>query len=173
MRLALLQKRLHHIARYTYRFSAVCISTALFGIILLVAWQVFTRYVLNDTAVWVSELVTLLMIWMLYLGCSLGIHDKEVVFISLWTKTLRPRTRHAVNIIADLFLLAFVIVMIAVNGEILSLSRTTPMPVLRISKVWVHVSLTVGFGMTTLYVITDVVDTIVALTASGPGCEES
>lgn len=158
---------LRGLSELAYRVSRVLIALGLAGIVLMVAWQVFTRYVLNASAVWTTEVATLLLIWMLYLGAAMAIRDGEMVAITVVLERLPPAARRIASLLASLVLGAFLVTMIVLNREILDLASTTPMPVLRISKLWVHLALTVGFALTLLYVVIQAIDTVAALLGRG------
>ena len=153
-------RSLNRIADLIYMITKQLIVVAMGAIVLLVGWQVFTRYVLNDTAVWATEAATLLMIWMLYLGCSLALRDGDLISLSLVTDRLPPRTRAIVKLLETVGLVAFFTAMIIINVEILQLSSTTPMPVLRIPKFWVYFSLTTGFSIMVYYLLLQLAEEI-------------
>lgn len=50
-------------------------ATALFGLVLVQAWQVFTRYVLNDSPSWTEPVTLLLLSTATSLGAAAGVHS--------------------------------------------------------------------------------------------------
>lgn len=58
--------------------ARTCLQAGVFGLVLLlaaVAWQVFGRYVLNDTPTWAESLALLLVLYVTMLGCAVGVRD--------------------------------------------------------------------------------------------------
>ncbi len=49
-------------------------SAALFGLVVVQAWQVFTRYVLNDSPSWTEPVTLLLLSTATSLGAAAGVH---------------------------------------------------------------------------------------------------
>jgi TRAP-type C4-dicarboxylate transport system permease small subunit len=165
-------RALERLSDITYRASKVLIIIGLALVVIFVAWQVFTRYFLNDTAVWATEASVLSMVWMLYLGCAIGLRDGEVVYLTLLLDRLQPVSYRVVKVFGDLVLMGFLIIMIVLNTRILELSSTTPMPVLQISKVWVYSSLTVGFSLMVLYTIVDISKVLTGRRVDGSSSED-
>ena len=46
------------------------------AMVILVVWQVFTRYVLKHPSTWSEELVSYLFAWMALFGASLAVSDR-------------------------------------------------------------------------------------------------
>jgi TRAP-type transport system small permease protein len=64
------------------RFNALLARTAmlvavagLWAIVALVAWQVFGRYVMNDTPTWAESLVLVLVLYVALIGAAVGVRD--------------------------------------------------------------------------------------------------
>jgi len=55
-----------------------CLKLGVAGLVLLlmaVLWQVFGRYVLNNTPTWAESLALLLVLYVTMLGCAVGVRD--------------------------------------------------------------------------------------------------
>lgn len=58
--------------------SRLCMYIAvagLFGIVVVVAWQVFGRYVLNNTPTWAESIALVLVLYVTLLGAAVGVRD--------------------------------------------------------------------------------------------------
>ena len=68
-------------SRYTRVCRAIargCMVLGITGIVLLIAcvtWQVFGRYVLNNTPTWAESLALLLVLYVTMLGTAVGVRD--------------------------------------------------------------------------------------------------
>lgn len=63
---------------------AMVFMTAIFG------WLVFGRYVLNSTPTWVEQYSLLLIVYIGFLGASVGVHQKTHLGVSVF-RELSPR----------------------------------------------------------------------------------
>lgn len=148
------------IAIVTYRISKFVIVLALGLLVVLVALQVYYRYVLRDSLVWAIELSTLLMVWIVFLGCSIAYRDNEIIAVRVVTDRLPRRLQKASALVVDLIMLGFLVFVIHLNRAILPMVARTPMPVLRISSFWKHVSLTVGFSLMCFYCVLHMIEVL-------------
>ena len=57
---------------------ALVVLTVIFG------WLVFGRYVLNATPTWVEQVALLLVVYIGFLGASIGIHKKTHLGVSVF-----------------------------------------------------------------------------------------
>lgn len=149
---------LRGIAVVTYRVSRFVIVVALGLLVVLVALQVYFRYVLRDSLVWAIELSTLLMAWIVFLGCSMAYRDNEIIAVRVVTDRLPRRLQKAATLLVDLIMLGFLVFVIHLNRAILPMVARTPMPVLRISSFWKHVSLTVAFSLMCFYCVLHMIE---------------
>ncbi len=161
---------LQWVSRLIYRCGVAFVTCSMAIIVFLVAGQVVFRYVFNGSIVWANEAVTLILVWMVYVGAALAIHDDEMVAIVIFVQRLGSKGRIAIRLIVDAVLVSFVSVMIYINQSVLELSSSTPMPVMRIAKSWSHLSLSIGFLICVLFLAKNIVDTLrSAPPASGGG----
>lgn len=61
-----------------YRITGGIVVTLMIEIILMTFLQVFTRYIINASIPWAQELIVYSMVWMVLLGCSMGMRKHEV-----------------------------------------------------------------------------------------------
>lgn len=64
--------------RLTRALSDLALAVSAFGLVgmtVAVSWQVFGRYVLNDSPTWTEPLAIQLMGWFILLGAAVGIRD--------------------------------------------------------------------------------------------------
>ena len=104
--------------------------TVIFG------WLVFGRYVLNATPTWVEQVSLLLIVYIGFLGASVGVHKRTHLGVSVF-REISPRP---VQVLFDL--LSFVIMagfglVMAVYGYKLTIFKwTAAIPLINISEGW-------------------------------------
>ena len=74
--------------------ARTCLQLGVFGLMLLLAaviWQVFGRYVLNNTPTWAESLALLLVLYVTMLGCAVGVRDAGHIGMELLGPLLPER----------------------------------------------------------------------------------
>ena len=103
--------------------SRVCLVLAvcgLLGIVAVVAYQVFGRYVLNDTPTWAESLALVLVLYVTMFGAAVGVRDAGHIGLeSVLAMLLPERQRIAVEILIHLLVGGFGVTM-AWNGWLLA-----------------------------------------------------
>jgi len=69
---------LHFLTPINAWIARLCMYAAVAGllaIVVVVAWQVFGRYVLNDTPTWAESLALVLVLYVTMLGAAVGVRD--------------------------------------------------------------------------------------------------
>lgn len=100
--------------------SIAVAATALIGLVVVQGWQVFTRYVLNDSPSWTEPVTLLLLSTAMSLGAAAGVHTNRHFSFHLLAESLPPAARLVLSIARPL-LIAAVGAMIAGWGAVLLL----------------------------------------------------
>src|SRR4051812_20666579 len=102
--------------------SRLCMKLAvagLFGIVASVVWQVFGRYVLNDTPVWAESTALLLVIWVTMLGAAAGVRDAGHIGMESLVVLLPTSIQRICEIIIHCLTIVFAVTMIVYGWEIM------------------------------------------------------
>lgn len=75
----------------------------------LIAVQVFMRYVLNNSLTWSEELARYMFIWATYIGAAYGVKTKAHVGVTLLTDKFPEAFRHVFNLLSYLIFIVFAI----------------------------------------------------------------
>ena len=87
------------------RIAAVVIgiaATALCGLVVVQGWQVFTRYVLNDSPSWTEPVTLLLLATAMGMGAAAGVHTNRHFGFFLLHDHVKPGVRRAIDIVVPL-----------------------------------------------------------------------
>ena len=104
----------------------------------MAGWQVFGRYVLNDTPVWAERGALLLVLYCALLGAAVGVRDQEHLSILFVREALPARARHVADLVTHLLVGGFGAGMVWFGVQ---LSATT----------WTHTIPTLGFSESFTY----------------------
>lgn len=92
------------------RLAYACMWLGIVGmiaLILAVTWQVFGRYVLNNTPTWAESLALLIVLWVTMLGAAVGVRDAGHIglesMLVLASDTVRQRMEYLIHALVLLF----------------------------------------------------------------------
>ncbi len=91
------------------RISNVAIgiaAAALLGLVVVQGWQVFTRYVLNDSPSWTEPVTLLLLSTAMSMAAAAGVHSKRHFGFFLLAEKLHAHVRKAIDLIRPLMIAA-------------------------------------------------------------------
>lgn len=86
------------------------------ALVLVVLWQVFTRYALRDPSSWTDELATLLIVWVALLGASIAFVKQAHLGVDVLTARFSPRNRLRSEILVYLLVAVFAAVILLYGG---------------------------------------------------------
>jgi len=77
-------------------------ATALLGLVVVQGWQVFARYVINDSPSWTEPVTLLLLSTAMSLGAACGVHTNRHFGFFLLAESMRPALRRVVDTLVQL-----------------------------------------------------------------------
>ena len=85
----------------------VITGVALVAMTLLLGYQVFGRYVLNDTPTWVDPLSLLLVMLIAFLGAGIGVYENTHLSVVILRTTVSAKIRSVLVVTSDLIMAVF------------------------------------------------------------------
>ena len=137
-------------------FASLCVTTTT----LLVLMNVFLRYFMNTGIYWSEEVATMCFVWCIFVGSASAYKNGAHLGVDLLVRKLPKVPRAIVKILVDILLILINGYILYLSVKFVSTSYQKPTAVLAISSAWVSSSLIVGFGLTTIYAIRDLVKDI-------------
>jgi len=132
-----------YLARFEEIFSASCLVV----MTLLIAVQVFSRYVLEYSFEWSEELARYLFIWAIYVGCSYATKEDKHLEVTIFRTVAGGRLAKPFTLMAYVCTAVFCFACTWWGVEMVQFLITTGQktPALEIKMYWVFLSL--PFGM--------------------------
>ena len=85
----------------------VITGVALVAMTLLLGYQVYGRYVLNDTPTWVDPLSLLLVMLIAFLGAAIGVYENTHLSVVILRNIVSRKIRSGLVIVTDLLMTVF------------------------------------------------------------------
>lgn len=129
------------------RLSALSLWLAGIGLVamtVLVAWQVFCRYVLNDSPSWTEPGAVMLMSWFIFLGAAVGVRENYHLGFDVLLYVLPKGGKKWLRMISDLVAFVFGVGMVWYGSQLVSLTWMTTLPSLGISGAWDYLPVVAG-----------------------------
>jgi TRAP-type C4-dicarboxylate transport system permease small subunit len=141
----------------TLRVTCVALFALL---VLLVAWQVFTRLVLGQPSAWTEEAARHTFVWVSLIGISIAVGEKADVIMDFLVARLRLPFQRVADIVAYLATLVFVLYVMVFGGiqqSILAWGQQNPL--LPLSQGQLYLALPISGVLLTIYLTIHLVGT--------------
>jgi len=89
------------------RASLVLAIAGLLAVVVCVQWQVFGRYVLNDTPTWAEALAMLLVLFVTAFGLAVGVRDAGHIGLESLVALLPDHWRHRIELLIHALIAVF------------------------------------------------------------------
>ena len=112
------------------RISLALAGTGLVAMTVIVFAQVFMRYVVNDSLLWVEPVAILLMSWFIFLGSAVGVHESFHMGFDVLLFFLPEGAGNWLRALSDLAVLAFSIGMAVYGWQLMARTWGSSLPVI-------------------------------------------
>ena len=109
---------------------AMVVMTAIFG------WLVFGRYVLNATPTWVEQVSLLLIVYISFIGASVGVHKRTHLGVSGFREMSPRPVRRIFDFLIHSILGGFGILMTFYGYKLTVFTWSAEIPLIRVSEGW-------------------------------------
>lgn len=133
--------------RLAVNLAAVC----LVAMTLLVAWQVFARFVLNQSPAWAEPVVILLMSWFIFLGAAVGTREGFHLSFEVLAHALPPGGRRLLDAVSDLVVGGFGLAMLWYGTQLAMGTWSATMPALGLPNGVGYLPLATGGAIIALF----------------------
>ncbi len=148
------------LTRVCAALAKACLVIAVAGLVAIiaaVAYQVFGRYVLNDTPTWAEALAMVLVLYVTMLGAAVGVRDAGHIGMESLLVLVREEVRLKLEVVIHVLVAVFGVLM-AWNGATLAHSVWDyNIPTLGIPEGLNHVPITVAGALIVLFSIEHII----------------
>lgn len=121
---------LRSLSRILAKASIIASAIGLVGMTVAVAWQVFGRYVLNDSPTWTEPLSIQLMGWFILLGSAVGIRENYHLGFDVLRVISPAPVRRGMALLSMLAVVGFGVAMAIFGLQLVIGTWTATLPVL-------------------------------------------
>ena len=114
------------------------------SLVLLGALQVFFRYVVGSSLVWSEELAKIIFFYIIYLGASISIRNKNFATVDYLYQFFPGSMRRVVDIVVWFLIIAFLALIVHLGTQITLKTVTQITPALEIPQAVVYASVPFG-----------------------------
>jgi TRAP-type C4-dicarboxylate transport system permease small subunit len=132
------------LSKTIYKIVNVAIIVVCAMITVDIILQVFFRYVLNNSLQWSEETGVYLMIWMVFLGCSVLMRNEEHISITAVLKRLPKGLRIGLKLFYRVIGIIFLVLVTYYGFGVFASGTAANSPSLGISTKWVKLAIPVG-----------------------------
>ena len=120
------------------------ISGTLFLVIFSInTMEIISRTFFNHSFLWVTDISTICIVWMIMLGMAVGVYQKEHIVLDLIISRFPHRLRHVVTVVITLLTFAFFVMLFVTGVEMAGTKRMLIFPTIRWSMIWAYSALPV------------------------------
>jgi TRAP-type C4-dicarboxylate transport system permease small subunit len=134
----------------------VVAGIALVGLVVMMGWMVFGRYVLNDTPTWIERAATLAILAIALPVAAVGVRERFHLSVLGFREALPMQAQRWIAVGCDTVVGIFGFCMMVYSQELVEMVWNFRIPLLGISQGWTYVPLQVCGGLVTLFAIEQV-----------------
>ena len=138
------------------RLVIIAAGAALVGLVAMMGWLVFGRYVLNDTPTWVERAATLSILCIALPVAAVGVRERFHLSVLGFRESLPLQAQRWIAVGCDTLVGLFGLAMMVHSWQLVEMVWNFRIPLLGISQGWTYVPLMVCGGLITLFAIEQV-----------------
>jgi len=100
-----MQGALDKLMAFNKGLARLCLGLSALGLLyctVVIGWQIFSRYILNDSPQWSETSVLFVMVWFIMIAAAAGVHEQTHIGISFIQAALPSGPRRACKVLVHL-----------------------------------------------------------------------
>lgn len=135
------------------RLSLWLSGTGLVFMTALISWQVFGRYVLNDSPSWTEPMAVILMGWFIFLGAAVGIREGYHLSFDIMLMIMPQKAKHIMHSLSDIVIIGFAAGMVYFGYNLAALTWAAALPSLGFPGGVAYMPIVAGGGLMVIFSI--------------------
>jgi TRAP-type C4-dicarboxylate transport system permease small subunit len=124
------------------------------ALVLIVAWQVFSRQVLNTPSTWSEELAKYVFIWLGLFGAALVFGERGHIAVDALVRKLPQRVQRWNAALGQIVIAAFTVLVLVYGGwQVSELAWNQSMPGLPLKVGWLYLALPLSGVLVLFYTV--------------------
>lgn len=115
--------------------------------VVIVAAQVFWRYVLSNSLGWSEELARFLFIWIIFLGSEIALRKKVHIAIETLLQMVKGVPQLLLSLLIDLVIMAFAVIVFISGIGLVQSTLNQPSVALNMPMGWVYASIPIAMAL--------------------------
>ena len=128
-------------------------GTGLVAMTIIVAYQVYMRYVVNASPSWTEGGSIMIMSWFIFLGAAVGVREKFHMGFDVLLYALPDAAKPWLRSISDIAIFAFAFGMIWYGGELAIRGASVRIPVLGLPQTFTYLPIVVSGVLICLFIL--------------------
>ena len=132
-----------------YGFEDWCALAIFWALALVIFYQFFTRYALNDSAAWTEEIARYFLVATVFVGATIGVRKNNHIQVDFFYRVLPKTPMRALSTLVDVVRIAFLGAGVVLTGMLIGKIGGSPMAVVDLPMGIVYGAVLVGFALMT------------------------
>ena len=132
----------------------------------IIGWQIFGRFVLNDTPKWSEQLAGIIMVYLMLIGGAVAVWENRHIALDVLLNTLAPASQRRVRIVIHALIAIFGMMMVAYGVRMAGIVEAWTIPTLGVSQSLNYWAFPVAGALIALFALATIV---VLLRGGGDG----
>jgi TRAP-type C4-dicarboxylate transport system permease small subunit len=147
-------------------------GTGLVAMTVIVAYQVFTRYILNSSPPWTEAGSIMIMSWFVFLGAAVGVRENFHMGFDVLLYVLPAGAKPWLRAITDLAIFAFAFGMVFYGGELAMRGLNTRIPVVGLPQTFTYLPIVLAGVLMCLFSLERLLLRMVGESVDEPATDE-
>jgi len=129
------------LAQTTHKLTQLALLISAVGLVLMtliIGWQVFARYVLNDSPAWSETTALLLMLYYIMLAAAVGVYENFHLGLKILLDSVSPSVRRMLEIVNNALIIVFGLAMLINGTRLAQFTADHIIPALNISRAFAY-----------------------------------
>ncbi|ARI78670.1 TRAP transporter small permease [Halobacillus mangrovi] len=134
----------------------------------VVFYQVFSRFVLDESLRWSEELARYIMIWSVFIGSALALRKMELIAVDAIKEVLSEKYKNILVIFIYTLSIVFLLVLVNYGFQLAGSVMGQTSPAMRISMAWAYAAIPIGSIFMIINIIAVILERALKLKGGSP-----